>query len=101
MNKLQIFWAWYKEQGKLTLNQWRNQKFKPTELIYIVYGASMATFLFAWPIVGLKKAMFFSGSILVFLSTVIAIGLVASFVISPFERLYEARLREKSEKPNT
>lgn len=99
MNRLKTFWTWYKAQGRVTLNQWHRQKFRPATLVYLSHGASIATFLIAWPIFGHRHAMFLSGSVLVFLSAVFSLAVMASFLFSPFERLYADRQRQKSDTP--
>lgn len=93
MNKLKTFWTWYKAQGRVTLTQWHRQKFRPTALIYLSHGTSIATFIIAWPIFGHRYAMFLSGSVLVLLSSLLGLAVLIGFLVSPFERLYAARQR--------
>jgi hypothetical protein len=99
MNRLKTFWTWYKAQGRVTLTQWQRQKFRPAALVYLSHGASIATFIIAWPIFGHRHAMFLSGSVLVMLSSLLSLAAVASFLFSPFERLYADRQRQKSDTP--
>lgn len=99
MNKLKTFWIWYKDQGQITLNQWRFHKFQPVMLIYFTYGGSVLTFLTTWPVFGLRQALFLSGCILVFATSVLAFFVMLAFIVAPFERMYANWQRKKSEEP--
>lgn len=98
VNRLKTFWTWYKVQGRVTLDEWHRQKFRPAVLFNASHGASIAVFFIIWPIYGHRFAFLLSGGFLVGLSLFCFLLMLVSFLLSPFERLYTDRQRQKSDK---